>query len=115
MRRRLLAALLLLPLGAVGAAAQTDSTFGSSASQSGGQLPLKLRDASVRGDARCQDGIVASEHRWHGLRVLLPQPGAPFDVGKQKGDRAGRQHFGWRLDYGRRFDWLCGDIKLVSG
>ena len=43
MQRRLLAAFLLLPLGAVGAAAQSESTSGSS----GAQLPIKLRDASM--------------------------------------------------------------------
>jgi tetratricopeptide (TPR) repeat protein len=48
MRLRLLAALLLLPLGATGAAAQSESTLGAAGgSQSAGQFSLKLRDASM--------------------------------------------------------------------
>jgi hypothetical protein len=48
-----------------------------------------LKDvAIVRLDRAAQDRMVARQKSCDGLRILLGEPGAAFDIGKQKGDRA---------------------------
>ena len=52
----------------------------------------RLEDhAAVRLDSQTQQGIVTLQCRTHALRRGSPEPGAAFDVGKQKCYDAGRQ------------------------
>ena len=44
----------------------------------------------VGGDRLAQHRIVAGERGWHRSRVLLPEPGAPNNIGEQEGDGAAR-------------------------
>ena len=38
-----------------------------------------------------QDGVVTRKQPWHLFGILLREPGAAFDVGKEEGDSAGRE------------------------
>jgi hypothetical protein len=55
-------------------------------------IPSRVEDDTMSGSDRvAQDGIVAGKGIPHGRWVLFPQPGAAFNIGEEKGDRAGRQ------------------------
>src|SRR5262249_8866077 len=55
-------------------------------------VPDGFEDVAAVGlDGRLEAGIVTSESEAHGVGVLLPELGAPLDVGEQEGDRAGGQ------------------------
>src|SRR5262249_5887625 len=52
----------------------------------------RLEDlAVVRLNRGVEAGVVSGEGEAHGVGVLLPELGAPLDVGEQEGDRAGGQ------------------------
>jgi hypothetical protein len=46
--------------------------------------------AAMLAQGFAQDGVVPSQRRGHGRLMGLPQAGAAFDVGEQKGYRPGR-------------------------
>jgi hypothetical protein len=48
-------------------------------------------DAVVGFNAVTHDRVVAGERVGHCVGVLLPAPGAAFNIGKEKGDRPDRQ------------------------
>jgi hypothetical protein len=45
----------------------------------------------LRFDGLAQDGIMALMRNGHRVGLFLPQAGAAFDIGEQKGDCAGRE------------------------
>ena len=74
--------------------------------------------AAVLADRLAQQDVVARQGHAHEVGILLPQPGAAFDVGEQEGDRPRRHRDRWRrFDGGgsARVHRCCRHTRSLAG
>ena len=56
-------------------------------------IPDGLEDIAIPGlDGLAQDAVMLVQSAAHEKGVFFPETGAPFDIGEEKGDLAGRDH-----------------------
>src|SRR5262249_18884900 len=74
-------------------------------------VAVRLEDASpMRFDDALEQRVMAVAKRLHRLRVLLPQPRPPPDVGEQEGERLGRL----REEGGELIRRGCAALRLLA-